>query len=1538
MKKYLILSLLLVFLLITNVWSADFSFNGKIHSQPQLDITLSNPNIVEIAIEIPSISLEEVETKAGTYSLITLPNYGYTAEIGKPKLPVIRKMVQIPYGADVEVELVYSEIKEYELSELDIKFPIIPKQPSIPKIEGALENAKFIIDETAYNTNKYSEFSIIKAENKGIIRGRRFVDLEISPIIYNPLNNTIKVYTNLFIRLNLIGSDMGKTINQLNHYYSPEFDHVTTKSLINDEYYTNYIKELHTLPIGYLIITPESYETSIANLAEWKAKKGYNVTVADLTNDVQGTTANDILSYIQNAYDTWTIPPTYVLLVGDVADVPSCVCNYGSDATDLYYGTMEGGDILPDISVGRFPVQNTTQASLMANRVVDYETMNGFDGTASWISNCIFIAGLDHQEMLEGTHNTMIDTYMIPNGYTTCHKDYEGTYGATTQDVSDHINAGAGWVNYSEHGSTTSWGSPYGGYGISDIDGLTNVGMYPFVISNACLTGSYQIDDCFGEHWVRQTDKGAIGFLGAAESSFWDEDDQYQPDLYRSIFDDAFYGLADFNNRAKERTRIHFGETSAVLYYYEIYNILGDPSLNIWMGSIGSMDISHNPICPISASSFTVNVDVDDALVACYIDDMLVGSAYSIGGSAIVTLDPAPSVEGIMHLTVTKWKYEPYITTLNILTPATVIIDPTSVSVNTPTNVQITVNEAKAPIENCVIRITGYGVGDDLIDTTDASGIANIEVNAIYGETLRVIGRVIGDDYDLFDEPLPVTDASDFASADLTVEVSSIGLTGELAANIEGTINGTCSEADFTIYALGCGLDESITANTFNVTPSEDGIITTTIGKSGFNIYQEDFNVILAYGTLAGYVYCNAHPIADASIKGYNDGDNPDTETPLFSLITDSTGAYTVPDSLPVGPYDIYVSKFGYIDYYEDYSLLYGANDHDINITLAPIGTLYGFVTEQTTAIPLNATITIYKNDETVVYETVNTNPATGRYEINLPYYTYDVKVEAEYHIPTSEEDITIMGTVTRMYELEAIGGGGGGNVLIINDNLAKSATIFNDILSGLGYTITAETSSLTDTSSWTDYDFIVWSSANNTNTIAEDRWQLGLINYISKGGRLLIEGGEIGYDAGSIYSDFRPEIETDVLHITDWNQDSSGDLHLNQPTHPLATTPNTLPTDILHTYESWGDQDGLVVDIYADAIFTWTSNSDAALIVYDDDDITPDVGQIVFYCFNLYNLDNSANARDYLIENSANYLSPTTVTYLGNGITHSDSAIVDEDDYYINYIPEDATTLTIEVNASFKSATYNVYVKYGEKPNETTYDFCDTTSSGSVIITIDGTTTPALQDGAYYIMVKGVTSGNYDITATNNGTTDITLNSFTAETRENSIMLSWEVEEEVSGYNLLRSINREDNYSNINSNLLTVNTYKDTQVEMATIYYYKLEVIDRDGMSIVFGPILASIKNVPNQFALRQNYPNPFNPETTIRFDLPTAAPVKLNIYNAKGQLVRTLVNEKMESGYHNICWDGTDETGYPVASGVYFYRINADKFNASKKMVMLK
>jgi hypothetical protein len=100
----------------------------------------------------------------------------------------------------------------------------------------------------------------------------------------------------------------------------------------------------------------------------------------------------------------------------------------------------------------------------------------------------------------------------------------------------------------------------------------------------------------------------------------------------------------------------------------------------------------------------------------------------------------------------------------------------------------------------------------------------------------------------------------------------------------------------------------------------------------------------------------------------------------------------------------------------------------------------------------------------------------------------------------------------------------------------------------------------------------------------------------------------------------------------------------------------------------------------------------------------------------------------------------------------------------------------------------------------------------------------------------------------------------------------------------------------------------------------------------------LEDVANVPNEFKLSQNYPNPFNPETNIRFQLPEASKVTLTIYNILGQEVRSLISKNLNAGYHTIKWDGTNNFGLKVASGVYLYRLNAGSFVASKKMVFLK
>lgn len=94
----------------------------------------------------------------------------------------------------------------------------------------------------------------------------------------------------------------------------------------------------------------------------------------------------------------------------------------------------------------------------------------------------------------------------------------------------------------------------------------------------------------------------------------------------------------------------------------------------------------------------------------------------------------------------------------------------------------------------------------------------------------------------------------------------------------------------------------------------------------------------------------------------------------------------------------------------------------------------------------------------------------------------------------------------------------------------------------------------------------------------------------------------------------------------------------------------------------------------------------------------------------------------------------------------------------------------------------------------------------------------------------------------------------------------------------------------------------------------------------------------IPQRFALEQNAPNPFNPLTTIRFALPKAGDVTLAVYNVNGQRVRTLVSGHQSAGLKSVLWDGRNDLGESVTSGVYLYRLEADEFGATRKMVLLK
>ena len=98
------------------------------------------------------------------------------------------------------------------------------------------------------------------------------------------------------------------------------------------------------------------------------------------------------------------------------------------------------------------------------------------------------------------------------------------------------------------------------------------------------------------------------------------------------------------------------------------------------------------------------------------------------------------------------------------------------------------------------------------------------------------------------------------------------------------------------------------------------------------------------------------------------------------------------------------------------------------------------------------------------------------------------------------------------------------------------------------------------------------------------------------------------------------------------------------------------------------------------------------------------------------------------------------------------------------------------------------------------------------------------------------------------------------------------------------------------------------------------------------------STDKLPEDYDLFQNYPNPFNPATTISYSLPENDYVEIKIYNIKGEMITTLLNQPQKAGNHQVVWNGCDESGNRVSNGVYYYQIKTDRFTMTKKMVLLR
>ncbi|OPL19823.1 MAG: hypothetical protein AVO35_02290 [Candidatus Aegiribacteria sp. MLS_C] len=562
-----------------------------------LTVVESSPEGIVLDLSASQPVFRTLPIRGENFTMVWMEGSESLSEFSLPRVPVYRTWIEIPLEATVEVSISGETVTE-------LAGPAWPIQPGIMSAPKNRPRDAFTmeLDPGVYSRGTVFPQEWVRVVHAGQMRGRNLALVEVLPFRWDPSDNSCRLLSEATISLDFHGSNLAATYASASRYYAPPFEQILSGLAVN---YGTFESGTDTPPAPYLIVGHEDFVTTGMNdFVTWKESQGFEVTMVDLS--VTGSSSSEIEAYILDAIENWTNPPVYVLLVGDTPYLPGNSATEYSGVTDLYYVTLDDGGYQPDAFIGRFSVTSVGQTVLMADRVIDYEQT--VSGSTPWVQNTCWIASSDNYSVSQGTHNYCIDTYLDPLGYT-----WDKVYpheGGTAADAIASINGGVSMLTFSGHGSQTSWGDM--SFGSSDFNQLTNGDMLPGVLSHACLTGDYETGTAWCETWTRTADRGGLWFWGSVPSSYWDEDDIQEKGEYDYFLGQGIHWPMGFLNGGKLSVFEYYSGGGRTHYYYEGYNLMGDPSaaMAIW----GSTGLEGGETSPVPGN-LTVNNPVRSTAV-----------------------------------------------------------------------------------------------------------------------------------------------------------------------------------------------------------------------------------------------------------------------------------------------------------------------------------------------------------------------------------------------------------------------------------------------------------------------------------------------------------------------------------------------------------------------------------------------------------------------------------------------------------------------------------------------------------------------------------------------------------------------------------------------------------------------------------------------------------------------------------------------------------------------------------------------------------
>ena len=714
MKK---LNILIILISIIISVSADEIKYPDANGKQGLSVISQSNTGVTVNFSIQSFEITNKQVNGKTMQEISLPDVFLPGTEGAPNLPAVSRFIALPEGATAKLNIL--SFRKEVVENVDIApAPRIPWDTE----EGPLDYKK---DNEIYSKDAFYPEKPFQLSQQTEIRGVDAVILGITPFQYNPVTKQLIVYRDVKVNISFengnghFGDDRLRSKwwdpilkdAFLNESSIPEIDY-NTLSFSKDE-----------TGCEYLIITPNGAEFQqwADSIKEFRTKQGILTKVVTL-NEIGGNNVNTIENYLNNAYNTWDIPPAACLIMADygtnadnriIAPIWDNYC-----VSDNIWGDVNNNN-LPDIVMARMTAQNAEQLETIVTKVIDYErnpptsqyfydhpiTALGFQ-TERWFQICSeTVAGFWENELgkesvrinktyqgnpLTDPWSTASNTGVVlnvfgPNGLgyiPSSPGQVNCSWNGSANMVVDAINAGSFMLQHRDHGSETGWGEP--SFHSSDISSLTNTDL-TFVWSVNCLTGKYNLSgECFAEKFHRYKyngeNSGCNGIVAASEVSYSFVNDTYVWGAYDNMWPDF---LPQYGTNPEYRGVLPaFANAAGKIFLWQsswpanpdnkevtvnLFHLHGGAFMTVYSEMPQDLTVIHNDVLLGGIDYFTVTAD-SAALIGISRNGELIGSAVATGEPVDVAITPLTPGEQIL-VTITKQNYYRYEQTVDVVSP-----------------------------------------------------------------------------------------------------------------------------------------------------------------------------------------------------------------------------------------------------------------------------------------------------------------------------------------------------------------------------------------------------------------------------------------------------------------------------------------------------------------------------------------------------------------------------------------------------------------------------------------------------------------------------------------------------------------------------------------------------------------------------------------------------------------------------------------------------------------------------------------------------